>query len=598
MLGAAGNPDRAAFASVIGSPGEQDGTRVTRQGESVVFLAPGIDDGFLPLGSEGGDLQPGYAPPAWLGAVVAASHPEQALDLYRFIRNVRANRTARHCVVFKSIPVVVEDFGYRGKIPTVSDRVLLTGASAMRVRMKLAKQHPEDQVEADLEAQRVTDRAAARRLGRGRALSDSDRRLPFVIECRNFFNFYHFTTESLIYLQMVRDYGLQGEICLITSSQKPVKPFIEAAVRDFYPDLAGRVRYMTGPASFARAIIPYNTNHLYHQANDRLIEDIELKAGFAGVTEAGALRPPTIENYKIIYNNSRDDYLDRHRAAVLGETPETLPAGTRLYVGRKPGSSRDRALVGEEALRAMLARYGFQDVYLEDLTPREQARLCHSAEIFLSAHGAGFANMLYALPGAWFVELSHLQTARHRFGDFNMHAAVSGARYLHFFADHAWGEGPEVPSMDEDGHSGIALSDAAIDRLEGLVAMLADPAGYARFYRSIGAALDKGDGARVRTLLAGSVYRFGCARSQAIAAEACLLMDQPQAALAHLRQALEIAPYRADLWQKRQDLARQLGLEAEIQAARQGIEDFRPFRWMRWHSHRSGAALIQHPQRG
>lgn len=575
------------------------GTGVSRHRESVVFLAPGVDDGFMPVEPERSDLQPRYAPPAWLGAVVASSHPEQRLDLYRFIRNFRDNRTARQCVVFRSIPVVVEDLDYRGKIPSVSGRVLLAGASAMRVRMKLAKLHPEDAIEADLEAQRVTGGAAARRLARQSGLGGDERRLPFVIECRNFFNFYHFTTESLIYLQMYRDYGLQGEICMITSSRKPAKAFVQRAVRDFFPELAGRVRYLAGPVRFERAIIPFNTNHLYHQADARLIEDIEVKAGFAAASSAGALRAPRMDHYKIIYNNSRDGYLDRHRAAVLRDLPpEAADIGRRLYVGRRPGAGKDRALLGEEALRAMLRRHGFRGVYLEDLSPREQAGLCHSAEIFLSAHGAAFANMLYARPGAWFVELSHLQTARHRFGDFNMHAAVSGARHLHFFADHALGEGGGVPSMEDDGHAGISLSDAAIDRLEGLVAILTDPAGYSRFYRGIGAALERGEAATVLGMVAGSAYRLGCARSQAIAAEACLLLGDPVGALEHLRQALEIAPYRADLWQKRHDLALQLGLGDELLHTRHEMAAFRPFRALRWQGDRSGALLIQRQSRG
>lgn len=569
---------------------------MSKDRESVVFLAPGIDRGFVPFGPEAAELQPLYDQPAWLGAVVASSHPDQCLDLYSFIRNFHDNRTAKRCVVFKSIPVVVDDLDYRGKIPTVSDKVLLAGASAMRVRMKLAKLHHESRVEADILAQRVTDKAAVARLARRPELTDAERRLPFVIECRNFFNFYHFTTESLIYLQMYRDYGLQGEICLITSSRKPAQAFVERAVRDFYPELAGRVRYLSGRTRFERAIIPFNTNHLYHQADAQLIEDIELKAGFAAADAAGALRPPTMDHYKIIYNNSRDDYLDRHRAAALQDLPE-VAGGARLYVGRKPGAGKDRALLGEDALRAMLHRYGFRDVYLEDLSPREQVALCHSAEIFLSAHGAGFANMLYARPGAWFVELSHLQTARHRFGDFNMHAAVSGAHYLHFFADHALGEGDAVPSMEDEGHSGIALSDAAIDRLEGLVAILAGPAAYTRFQRGISAALKAGDAPGVLALLEGSPYRLGCVRSQAVAAEACMLLGQPVQAMAHLRKALEIAPYRADLWQRRHDLALELGLGEEIVSARRAMAEFRPFRWMRWQSDRSGAVMIQDPAR-
>ncbi len=566
---------------------------MAKNDDSVAFLAPGQDQGFRPV-LRAPDIQPEYHEAAFLGAVVSSQNEAQTQDLHRFIRNYREFKSAKRCVVFKSFPVVVKDFDYRGKIPKVGDRIVLTGASALRVRMKLAKLRTAEEVEADISAQRQSrDDAAANGLIRRSNMNDANRHLPFVIECRNFFNFYHFTTESLIYLQMYRDHDMRGEICMITSGQHEVRKFIKKSIKDFYPDLLDRVKFLAGNVSFDRAIIPFNTNHLYHQAADSLIEDIELKGGFSHIKKDGALRPATIDNYKFIYNNSRDEYIDRHRASVLADAP--VAGGKRLYVGRKPGAGKERSLVGEATLKQMLARYGFENTYLEDHSPKQQAHLCHSADVFLSAHGAGFANMMYARPGAFFVELSHLQTARHRFGDFNMHAAVSGAKYIHFFADHSTGQGDDVPSMDEDGHSGIALSDAALDRLEGLVAIIVDVPAYRIFIRAISQMLKKGRPQEALSLLQQHpAYALGCARTLMIASDACKQLGDPEGAMAHLTKALEIAPFRSDLRQHKRDLAQEMGRADIFAAESRARKQFEAFRWMRWEQDVSGATLIQH----
>ncbi|MFT4014044.1 MAG: glycosyltransferase family 61 protein [Paracoccus sp. (in: a-proteobacteria)] len=559
--------------------------------EGLAFLMPGTARGFRPA-PRSTDIAPEFRAAPWLGAIVASEHEAHALDLYRFVRGYREFKTARNCVLFKSFPVLVENFEYYGKIPMAREQIILSGASALRVRMKLAKKLDEGEVEADLGARRQADGTDP--LHRRAFLKPRDLGLPFLIECRNFFNFYHFTTESLIYLQMYRDYGLTGPIWLFTSSRREGKAFIRKAVRDFYPDLADRVEMKVGSLSVPRAIIPFNTNHLYHQTTAERFPDIELEAGFARIDTPGALRPATVDNYKFIYNNSRDEYIDRHREQVLAGLPST--ERRRLYVGRRPGAGKDRPLLGEKALVAMLARYGFAHVYLEDYSPGQQAQLCQDAEILVSAHGAGFANMTYARPGAWFIELSHLQTARHRFGDFNMHASVSGARYMHFFADHDT-QADEVPSMEEDGHAGIAMSAWAIDRLEGLIAIIVDPDAYRAANRGMAQALKRQRPEQALALLAEKpAYAQGCARICALAADAALAQGDPQVALAHLAQALRVAPYRADLWERRHDLAKSLGREAEAQDIHRMMSLYHPFRFMRWTRDGHGVAMIQAPK--
>lgn len=77
--------------------------------------------------------------------------------------------------------------------------------------------------------------------------------------------------------------------------------------------------------------------------------------------------------------------------------------GRRLFISRLKATSR--RIVGEQHLRAVLQRYGFETVYCEDLTVTAQVELFRGATAILGVHGAGLTNMLFAPLGAVVVEL-------------------------------------------------------------------------------------------------------------------------------------------------------------------------------------------------
>lgn len=562
-------------------------------------LIPGLDGGFrLAPGPEGAphDLAPDLVPAASLSAVVASDHPDQRLQLYQFIATYRATRGAKCYLRFKSFPAVVEQFEFSRRTPTVGGRVLLSGASALRMRTRTIKRIADRKVtEPAHEAWLLAGKARKKSVpvlspARWEAAKD----LPFLVEARNFFNFYHFTTETLIYLQMYRDYGLRGPILLLSGSNRPLKPFIRRLVEDFYPELADRVEYETRRTQFDRAILPFNTNHLYHLSTPAMMPDVEPQVGLGSPDQPGHLREPTLANYKTLYNNSLDEYVVRHREAAL-TLAATRSTATRFYVGRKPGASKDRGLAGEAELVAMLSRHGFETVYFEDLSPREQAGIANRAEVLVSAHGAGFANMLYARPGSHFIELSHLQTARHRLGDFNMHAAASGAHHLHFFVDHDYdGDDDAVPDIDRDGHTGVAMSPASIDRLEGLVAIVTDVPAYQQFFSRLADLVRRGEGAAAVALAREHpLYLRGCARTCAAAAQGAEIAGDTAQAIALLRDAVALAPFRADFHRRLIALCEAAGDGAGAGAARALHEQFGRYRWMRWHRAVSGATILQ-----
>lgn|GEM_PF-3505066 len=562
--------------------------------ENPIFFTPGLSKKFRIFDKDSA-LQPNYVPRAKLLFIVASENPAHKRLLHGFVTKYRDYKSAKYCVELPSFPAVVENFSFKGRLPKCAGQVLTTGASALRVRTKLTKDLGEERAtsvilsEAEYARERVSQTIPT--IEDEDLICKSD--LPFVIECRNFYNYYHFTTESLIYLQMYRDYAFSGEIHLITAGASEVKEYLRRAVEDFYPDLFDRIHFKTGNAKYKKAIIPFTSNHLYHFSNEDLIEDIEEKAEFSNSLRNGELRPATNENYRMIFRNSRDEYIRRHRDNVLRRA-YTYRGAKYVYVSRKQGASRDRSIIEEDKIIEMVGRYGFDMVHFEEITPLQQASLCNSVDIFLSAHGAGFANMTYGKPGSHFIELSHLQTARHRFGDFNMHASASGVNYTHFFADHSIGDSDEVPNLHHEGHAGIALSHLGLQKLEYLIASLIDKEYQKKYLARLRGLRAKGeDQAAVSLILNDSLRSAVCPVSLTILAEAYEKMESHRNALKAYVQLASLVPYRGDILMKIIDLANFLSDEAIVTWAKEMSEVYKRTRWMRWCRAEGGAIEIQ-----
>ena len=82
---------------------------------------------------------------------------------------------------------------------------------------------------------------------------------------------------------------------------------------------------------------------------------------------------------------------------------ETLPAPWRsVYVSRN--KSR-RKITNEQDILPVLREYGFEPVYAEDLSLKDQIRLFNETRVVLGPHGAGMNNDIFCQPGAVVVEL-------------------------------------------------------------------------------------------------------------------------------------------------------------------------------------------------
>lgn len=78
----------------------------------------------------------------------------------------------------------------------------------------------------------------------------------------------------------------------------------------------------------------------------------------------------------------------------FGITGSEGPGKQRIYITRKQAGKR--SIVNEDDLVAALEDLGFQPYTLERMAVADQARLFHDAEIVVSSHGAGLANIIHA----------------------------------------------------------------------------------------------------------------------------------------------------------------------------------------------------------
>jgi capsular polysaccharide biosynthesis protein len=110
----------------------------------------------------------------------------------------------------------------------------------------------------------------------------------------------------------------------------------------------------------------------------------------------------------------------------------------RIYISR--AKARSRKIANEEALKPLLAEYGFSFCFLEDLSFDQQVVLFANAEVVCGVHGSGLTNVLFNRPGAKLIEIYHPQFPEILWWEF---ASLSGVDYYFLL-----GEGERVEVAD------------------------------------------------------------------------------------------------------------------------------------------------------
>lgn len=98
--------------------------------------------------------------------------------------------------------------------------------------------------------------------------------------------------------------------------------------------------------------------------------------------------------------------IDLVRRTVLGK-PTQAARPRRLYVTRADAGTR--MVSNEDALVALLSRYGVETISLTGLSVAQQAAALADCEFLISPHGAGLTNMIFMPAGGVVIELFHYQ---------------------------------------------------------------------------------------------------------------------------------------------------------------------------------------------
>jgi hypothetical protein len=98
------------------------------------------------------------------------------------------------------------------------------------------------------------------------------------------------------------------------------------------------------------------------------------------------------------------EYLKSVRNHIISQIPpDRQQKPKRIYITRK--NATRRKIVNEDKVFAILAEHGFIEVATEHMSFTDQVRLMQSAEIVVSIHGAGLANILFMNENTHVVEI-------------------------------------------------------------------------------------------------------------------------------------------------------------------------------------------------
>jgi capsular polysaccharide biosynthesis protein len=125
-------------------------------------------------------------------------------------------------------------------------------------------------------------------------------------------------------------------------------------------------------------------------------EIVEVEANLIRVREVVWVESDLVQHLPAFYLK---DFQQRVAAKYDGLRP---PRSRRLLVARKGPT---RTIHNLEQVQTFLSRYGFETVYLEGMSIRDQILLFQSAEFVISPHGAGLSNLLFCEPGTKVIEL-------------------------------------------------------------------------------------------------------------------------------------------------------------------------------------------------
>ncbi|MTH61456.1 glycosyltransferase family 61 protein [Paracoccus litorisediminis] len=287
-----------------------------------------------------------------------------------------------------------------------------------------------------------------------------------VIEAKNYFNFFHFMTESLHKVSSLDGIDASIDSVRFISKSKEVKPFVESWVREagLSNDFPVSLTEIKPSESFGSSIVtPLSAKHLLYQLSGSHHDAIEATKPAGRTWDGYDARPHPV---KILATNSFDDtlYSFRRRMIDLAMRHVERKWSSRIYAIRSSALLRSRKMEGEEDLIVELTKNGFEVVCFENMSPLEQVKCVSGARCVVMQHGAGMSNMIFARENAHFFEIGTYQTALARWGDFISLSHVSGCNYHHIFSNMDFADDFD-PVFARDGLIAPKLDGVSIERI-------------------------------------------------------------------------------------------------------------------------------------
>ncbi|MGJ8546124.1 MAG: glycosyltransferase 61 family protein [Sulfitobacter sp.] len=406
--------------------------------------------------------------PAIICGFPASADDEMNQRISGFVAATQKNRQFTKAIEFDTVPALLSHAQFRKSYVLAEEKLLLNGSSGNRLLNQYCRddadraEDPEQELHRYFEECRRQNAAAAFAFAEPEEIAGMD----FAVECRNTFNYFHFLTESLCQLCVLDQFDFQGTVYFhFPNSEDKQRDFAIGFVEALFPELAGRVVFERAPKDYDKVLTAYDLIGCHFQFPQPETGGIAEYFPEGGKPLVGALGRNTLTMNS--FRSSLASLRQRALKAVEGLDMSHLPR--RFFVGRDDRHARDRQMDGFEGLYDHLDLFGFQFVVFESMSPLEQIALMVNAEMMISCHGAGFANMLFANHDTWVVELGTYQTATSRWADFWPLAHVAGCRYVSFFADHKQDDPLREPIFAADGIVPVSLSEAGLARVMAFV---------------------------------------------------------------------------------------------------------------------------------
>ncbi|MEM6277309.1 MAG: glycosyltransferase family 61 protein [Pseudomonadota bacterium] len=391
------------------------------------IFAPGLHAGLSLLRAE----EPLWRPVkgGTIRSVELTENPHTLTAWRRERRQARKLRSFSSTVELTSQLAVVEDISFHRTFSAVGDRWFLNGAGGERLWTRYWRE--QRKLNDDVQPRSAFERHFRDSQHMKRPLPVWDgpvSGLPYVLDARNLFNYYHFMAETFCHLALLAELPeFDGNIFIHCPDRAP-KDFIVNFIEALFPQFSSRILFPGTRQHYARALTPFVPNFYLFQAPE---EETRGLREAAPISDHWDMSLPTGPVKRTLRQNGypRSLRLLREQALQAARHVDVSHLPKRFWFGRKSEGKRDRSIPAEAAIIDGLKARGFGVICFEDLTPLEQIAAMHQAECAISYHGAGFTNLIYANPDAQIIELGTLQSGMLRWTDFISLAHVSGCTY-------------------------------------------------------------------------------------------------------------------------------------------------------------------------